>query len=82
VIGLVQLDDYRIGTSTASHRVVPGDGDIPLARIIGQLEAAGYSGTYDLEILGPAIEEEGYRSAIARSLDHLEAIFESLSTST
>jgi sugar phosphate isomerase/epimerase len=81
VIGLVQLDDYSIGTSTASHRVVPGDGDIPLARIIGQLEAAGYSGTYDLEILGPAIEEEGYRSAIARSLDHLEAIFESLSTS-
>jgi sugar phosphate isomerase/epimerase len=80
VIGLVQLDDYRIGTATASHRVVPGDGDIPIARIIGQLEAAGYAGTYDLEILGPAIEEEGYRAAIARSLEHLERIFESLPT--
>src|SRR5207302_9995163 len=45
-IGLVQVDDYKIGTATASHRVVPGDGDIPLPRIIGQLEAAGYSGVY------------------------------------
>ena len=77
-IGLVQVDDYKIGTATASHRVVPGDGDIPLARIMGELEAAGYRGVYDLEILGPAIEDEGYVSAIARSLAYLEDILDGL----
>jgi hypothetical protein len=29
---------------------------------------AGYDGPFDLEILGPRIEEEGYRASIARSL--------------
>jgi sugar phosphate isomerase/epimerase len=77
-IGLVQVDDYKIGTSVASHRVVPGDGDIPLPRIMGQLESAGYTGVYDLEILGPAIEDEGYPSAIARSLTYLEGVLEGI----
>lgn len=67
-IGLVQLSDYRIGTTSTPHRLVPGDGDLPLARMIGQLEAAGYTGDYDLELIGPAIEAEGYEYAIPRAV--------------
>jgi sugar phosphate isomerase/epimerase len=70
-IGLVQVSDATIGTLSTPNRVVPGDGDIPLARIVGQVLDAGYEGVFDLELIGPRIEEECYRSAIARSCAYL-----------
>jgi sugar phosphate isomerase/epimerase len=77
-IRLVQVSDYRVGTHCTPDRLVPGDGDIPLRRIIGQLLAAGYSGVFDLELIGPRIEAEGYPSAIRRSLDWLGSVLDSL----
>jgi sugar phosphate isomerase/epimerase len=71
---LVQVSDYVIGTTCTPDRTVPGDGDIPLARILGQLEAAGYAGCYDLELIGPRIEEEGYESAVSRAVAALTAL--------
>ena len=65
---LVQLSDYAIGTRSTPHRLVPGDGDIPLARIVHQLLDAGYAGVFDIEIVGPAIDDEGYERAIERSI--------------
>ena len=70
-IGIVQVSDFAIGTLSTPNRLVPGDGDIPLRRIIGQLLDAGYGGVFDLELVGPKIEEEGYRSALARSCAYL-----------
>lgn len=64
----VQVSDYAIGTHCTPDRRVPGDGDLPIERIVRLLEDAGYEGTYDVEIIGPRIEEEGYPSAVARSL--------------
>jgi sugar phosphate isomerase/epimerase len=77
-IRLVQVSDYRVGTHCTPDRLVPGDGDIPLRRIIGQLLAAGYSGVFDLELIGPRIEAEGYPSAIRRSLTWLGALLDEL----
>jgi len=71
VIDVVQVSDYLVGTVTATERAVPGDGDIPLARIIGQLCAAGFDGPFELEMLGPRVEEEGYGPAISRALQSL-----------
>ena len=73
-ISLVQLSDYAIGTKSTPDRLVPGDGDIPLARIVRQLVDAGYAGAFDIEIIGPRIEEEGYERAIARAIAHVEAL--------
>ncbi|MEY2452533.1 MAG: hypothetical protein QOD92_2107 [Acidimicrobiaceae bacterium] len=70
-IGIVQVSDFSIGTLSTPNRLVPGDGDIPLRRIIDQVLDAGYEGVFDLELVGPAIESEGYRSALARSCAHL-----------
>lgn len=79
-IGLVQLSDFIIGTKRTPDRVVPGDGDLPLARMLGQLEDAGYTGAYEIELVGPRIDAEGYDVAIPRAiaavtqlLDHLTA---------
>ena len=73
-IGIVQVSDFSIGTLSTPNRLVPGDGDIPLRRIIGQVLDAGYEGVFDLELVGPKIEEEGYRSAITRSCAYLSEL--------
>ena len=44
---------------------------MPLEWLIGALLDAGYAGMFDLELLGPAIEAEGYAGAIRRGLDWL-----------
>ncbi len=74
----VQVSDFVIGSLCTPDRAVPGDGDIPLARIVSEIDAAGYGGAYELEMVGPRIEEEGYASAIRRGLGHLEAVLADL----
>jgi sugar phosphate isomerase/epimerase len=63
-IALVQVSDFKVGTLAANERVVPGDGDIPLARLLGQLAAAGYDGWYRRRssswALTPIASQEGY----------------------
>lgn len=75
---LVQVSDFVVGTTTTPDRAVPGDGDIPFRRILGQVLAAGYGGVFDLEIIGPRIESEGYESAVRRSIDWLGGALEEL----
>lgn len=77
-IALVQVSDYRVGTHSTPNRFVPGDGVIPFRRILGELLDAGYGGVFDLELIGPAIEAEGYESAVPRSVAALGAILDEL----
>jgi sugar phosphate isomerase/epimerase len=69
LVALVQISDYIIGTCQTGDRAVPGDGDIPLERIISMLLDAGYEGSFDLEVMGPRAEAEGYASNVRRSLE-------------
>jgi sugar phosphate isomerase/epimerase len=73
-IRIVQLSDYVVGTLSTPDRAVPGDGDIPFDRIVGDLLEAGYAGTFDLELIGPRIEAEGYERAVPRAVDTVEAL--------
>jgi sugar phosphate isomerase/epimerase len=77
-IRLVQVSDYKVGTLCTPDRLVPGDGDIPIARILREVLAAGYRGVFDLELIGPRIEEEGYRSACARGVERLTGLLDGL----
>ncbi len=63
---LVQVSDFVVGTVDTPNRAVPGDGDMPLEWLLAELLAAGYGGAFDLEIIGPRIEAEGYDSAVRR----------------
>ena len=74
VIRLVQVSDYKVGTLCTPARMVPGDGDIPIPRIVQTVLDAGYEGDFDLELVGPAIDDEGYESAVPRALDALDRI--------
>jgi sugar phosphate isomerase/epimerase len=73
-IALVQLSDYLIGTHTTPERVVPGDGHIPLARIVRDLLDAGYEGVFDIEVIGARIEDEGYEVALPRAIEAVERL--------
>lgn len=74
-IALVQVSDFKVGTLCASERVVIGDGDIPLGRIMAALAAAGYDRWYDIELLGPAIEAEGYAAVVPRAVARFRALW-------
>jgi sugar phosphate isomerase/epimerase len=78
MLALVQICDFRIGTLEVANRAVIGDGDIPLERLLTTFLDAGYGGAFDLEIIGRAMEEEGYLPAIRRSLDRTSEILERL----
>jgi sugar phosphate isomerase/epimerase len=71
---LVQVSDAVPGSSVKLDRAVLGDGAIPLAWWIEKLLGLGYEGVFELEILGPRIDEEGYPSAIGRSVEHLSRL--------
>jgi sugar phosphate isomerase/epimerase len=74
VLAHVQLSDFVVGSLCTPDRAVPGDGAIPLARIVGAVLAAGYDGAFELELVGPRIEDEGYAAAITRSVRCLDEL--------
>jgi len=74
-IAIVQVSDFKVGTMAASDRVMIGDGDIPLRRICSALADAGYDGWYDIELLGPAIEAEGYEAVVPRAVQRFRELW-------
>ena len=77
-LGIVQVSDYLVGEDMRLNRRVPGDGSIPLVWLIERLLEAGYQGLFEIEVLGPRIEEEGYAAAIRRSTDWLSNLLDRL----
>lgn len=76
--GLVQVSDYTPGDRALPSRAVPGDGMIPLARILERILAAGYQGNFDLELLGHHIDREGHRQAVRRSAERTSELLHAL----
>jgi sugar phosphate isomerase/epimerase len=68
---LVQVSDYVMGDRVAPCRAVPGDGAVPLDRLIGELLDSGYEGLFDLELVGPRIDQEGGAAASIRAVEWL-----------
>jgi sugar phosphate isomerase/epimerase len=78
LVVLVQICDYKLGTFDMPNRCAIGDGDIPVEQLMRMVLDAGYEGPFDLEILGPMIEAEGYRAPIARSIERASEMLERL----
>jgi sugar phosphate isomerase/epimerase len=75
---LVQLSDYLYGDRALPSRAVPGDGAIPIERILDWVLAAGYAGAFDLELIGPRIDAEGHLDAVRRAADRTGEILHAL----
>lgn len=75
---LVQVSDYVFGDRAPAARAVPGDGNIPLERLLDWVLSAGYGGAFDLELFGPRIDEEGRFEAARRAAERTGEILEKL----
>lgn len=75
---LVQVSDYVLGDRVAPCRAVPGDGAVPLQRLISDLLDAGYEGLFDLELVGPRIDNEGSAAASLRAVEWLSELLTKL----
>ena len=76
LVGLAQISDFKIGTTETGNRVVPGDGDIPLERLLAMVLDAGFEGSFDLEVFGPVVEAEGYHSSVRRSVERASELLD------
>ena len=68
---LVQVCDYVYGDRSLPSRAVPGEGAIPVRRILEWTLQAGYAGAFDIELIGPRIDAEGRLEAVRRAADIL-----------
>jgi sugar phosphate isomerase/epimerase len=73
---LVQVGDYVYGDRFVPGRAVPGDGVIDWRKLIRLMVANGYTGNFDLELVGPRIAEEGPEIAGKRAVEALTSILE------
>jgi sugar phosphate isomerase/epimerase len=78
LVGLTQISDYVIGTTRTGDRAVPGDGDVPLERLVRMVLDAGFEGSFDLEVMGPRVEAEGYESSVRRSVERASELLDRL----
>ena len=67
----VQFSDYAYGDRVVAERAVPGDGAMPLERLVGWVLETGYTGAFDLEMGGPRIRAEGELAAARRAGDYM-----------
>jgi sugar phosphate isomerase/epimerase len=73
---LVQVSDYVYGDRGLPCRAVPGDGAVPLNHLIPAIVRAGFTGRFDLEIIGPRLQAEGEETGLARAAERVGRILE------
>jgi sugar phosphate isomerase/epimerase len=73
---VIQVSDYVLGDRALPARAVPGDGAIPIERFLAAVLASGYAHHFDLELIGPRIEQEGRLEASRRGCAVVSAMLE------
>jgi sugar phosphate isomerase/epimerase len=68
----VQVSDYVLGDRGLPCRAVPGDGAVPLDRLIRLILATGYRGPFDIEVIGPRLLAEGRAVGLRRALARVQ----------
>lgn len=76
LIAIVHLGDGRPSTGPEQERTCLGKGVMPIKEMVQALEAAGYRGYYDLELIGQDIETECYHRIIHQSKLAVERMFQ------
>jgi sugar phosphate isomerase/epimerase len=66
-IGIVHLGDRRQSPTCDQERCPLGQGRIPLGDVIGTLQEAGYTGDYDVKLLGSELEAYDYWTILEQS---------------
>ena len=70
-IALVQVSDYAAGDRGLPCRAFPGDGIIPLKRLVACIARTGFSGHYDIEVIGPRLTAQNRSAGLSCAADRL-----------
>lgn len=73
---LVQVSDFIPGDRALPCRAIPGDGEIPLDRLLPAIVRGGYRGWFDLEVIGPRLQADGEETGLRRAVAKVTAILE------
>jgi sugar phosphate isomerase/epimerase len=73
LVGVVKLADLRFG-GPVLDRVNLGDGELPVAEIVGMFVGAGYDGDFVIELAGAAVIHEGCEIPIRRACAYLSQL--------
>lgn len=77
---LIQLSDYVLGDRALPARAVPGDGAIGIEPFVEQVLGDGYPHGFDLELIGPRIEQEGRLQAARRACKAVAGMLQRIGT--
>lgn len=75
VVHLDDAEDRPPHSLTDAHRVLPGDGVIPLRDLVRRLETLGYEGAYSIELFRPEYYEWDPVKLAKEALRRMEALF-------
>jgi sugar phosphate isomerase/epimerase len=73
-VAIVHLADGNPPSDSEQTRTRLGEGQVPLAQILTAFHQAGYDGDYDIELIGPDLEQTDYTSL----LEHSRSAYEDL----
>jgi sugar phosphate isomerase/epimerase len=66
-LGIVHLADRRLPPTVDQERCPLGCGQLPLRQLVATLLEAGYSGAFDVKLMGPEIESCDYWTLLEQS---------------
>ena len=76
VVHLDDAEDLPPNQLTDAHRLLPGDGVIPLRDLVRRLETLGYQGPYSIELFRPEYYEWDPVQLAKEALRRMERLFE------
>lgn len=62
----VHVNDFKQETKSLRDQTIPGEGVIPLRRLLDAIESAGWNGTYTVEIFSDSIQPADYQDVLQR----------------
>jgi sugar phosphate isomerase/epimerase len=71
-----QISDYVYGDRGLPCRAVPGDGAVPWERLVPHMVRSGFTGWWDLEIIGPRLQAEGQEAGLRRAAAKIGGLLE------
>jgi sugar phosphate isomerase/epimerase len=66
-IGIVHLSDRRQAPTSEQNRCLLGNGSLDLGDIIRTLQQGGYTGDYDVKLIGAEVESYDYWTILEQS---------------
>jgi len=75
IVHLNDAEDRPLSQLTDAHRLLPGDGVIPLRDLVRRLETRGFEGPYSIELFRPEYYDWDPVELAKEALRRMQALF-------